>query len=297
MLLLIAVFGTAFILLVNILIKQAIAFLRNTPAYINIIANRLDSICNHWDRIMGYENGTLRAVVDDNLVNGLDKIKANLMPELTEHTISITIKMFAFMGIVLIVLVAAVLIVKDLPDYRRRLEQDSHYQDIHKITSKLSEAGVAYLRTQLIILSIIALICVFALILIKNDYAVLLGMGIALMDALPVLGSGIVLVPWAIVMLFNGEIYVAAILITAFLLCQIIREILEPKLIGNKIGIKPIFTLISMYVGVKLFSIAGFLLGPIGLVIISIIYNAIYDKSEGVANKEDISYNDRKENK
>jgi len=77
-----------------------------------------------------------------------------------------------------------------------------------------------------------------------------------------------ILIPWSIITLINGNIYAAAVLITTYLICQIIREVLEPKLIGSRIGIKPLYTLISMYIGLKLFGVAGFILGPIGLIII-----------------------------
>lgn len=289
--LLIGVFGTAFYLLVRILVREAIALLRNIPVFLNLIADRLDKISGQCDRFMGYEDGTMRSIIDDNLISGYDKMKSNVMPKLTEHTISITVKTAAFMGIALIVLIAAVLIVKDLPDFHKRYDDNQVYRDIHKVTSKLSEAGTAYLRAQLIIMVITAGICVLALIFIKNDYAVLLGVGIAVMDALPVLGSGIALIPWSVIMLVNGNILAAAVLMTAYVLCQIVREILEPKLIGNRIGIRPLYTLISMYAGLKLFGIAGFILGPIGLVIISTIYHTLYDKSDSVAKSHDISYN------
>lgn len=291
LLLLVGIFCTAFCLLVNVLVREAIAFLKNVPVYLEVIAGKLDRICGQWDNIMGYEDGTLRAIVDDNLVSGYDKLKSNIMPELTEHTISITFSIMTLMGVVLIVLVAAVLIVKELPEFHKRYDNNSVYKDIHKVTSRLSEAGLAYLRSQLIIMIIVAGVCVLALFLIQNDYAVLAGVGIAVMDALPILGSGIALIPWAIILLMNGNIYAAAILMTAYLLCQVIREVLEPKLIGNRIGIKPLYTLIAMYVGLKLFGVIGFFLGPVGLVIITAIYQAANDKLDPIANNEDISYN------
>jgi len=281
--LLLAVFGTAFCLLINVLLKQTVLFIRNIPVYTNVIADKLDHICKGCDQLLGFSNGTMRTMVDDNLIQMVNKMKGNLMPEITEHTISMTVKLIVFIGILLIVFVAAVLMVKDLPEFRERYKNNDLYKDIHKITEKLSEAGIAYLRSQLVIMLIVAIICVLGLTLIKSEYALLLGIGIAIMDALPILGSGIIFIPWGIIELINGNIYAAAILITTYLICQVIREVLEPKLIGNRIGIKPLFTLISMYVGVKLFSIVGFFLGPIGLVIIVTIFKAIHDKSVDVA--------------
>ena len=63
-----------------------------------------------------------------------------------------------------------------------------------------------------------------------------------------------------------------AILLTVFVLCVILREFLEPKLLGKGIGIRPLYTLISMYLGIRIFGVAGFILGPIGLVIIKSLY-------------------------
>ena len=279
LLLLVTVFGTSFCLLINILIKQSILFIKNLPVYTDQIAVKLDHLCKGWDELFGLECGTLRTFVDDNLIASYNKARTGLMPELTEHTISITAGILAFIGIVLIIFIAAVLIAKDLPDLRGKWEHMELYQDIHKVTEKLSQAGIAYLRSQFIIMLIVAAICVSGLLLLHNEYAFLIGVGIAFMDALPILGSGIAFIPWTIIELINGNLYQAAILFTIYLICQIVREVLEPRLIGNRIGIKPLFTLIAMYIGVKLFSFAGFFLGPIGLVIIVTIYKVANEKS------------------
>lgn len=280
LLLLVGVFGTAFCMMINILIKQAILFIKNIPIWYDVIAGKLDSVCAYMDNLFGCNCGTVRNIVDDNLKNTVIMVKTDIIPKLTKQSIFITIQLVGFIGIVLIVLVAAVLIAKDQPLMRKYYEKNKLYQEFHKVTVKLSEAGIAFLRCQLIIMSIVAVICVLGLYFIKNEYAMLLGIGIAILDALPILGSGMVLVPWSIVTLINGNIFKAAMLFTIFLVCQVIREILEPKLIGNRIGIKPLYTLIAMYIGVKLFSLAGFFLGPIGLLIIITIFKVLYEKAE-----------------
>ena len=87
-------------------------------------------------------------------------------------------------------------------------------------------------------------------------------------------------------MLINGNLFAAAVLITVYLLCQIIREVTEPKLIGDKIGIKPLYTLISMYIGLRLFGIAGFILGPIGLITITAILKGVNDRENCDTNSD-----------
>lgn len=284
-----AVIGTALFYLCNILMKQAIEFIKNIPIYLNYLADKVDHLCTSCDDIFGLDGGTFREIMDDNITHVIDRIKTNVMPGITSRTISYTIAFVAAIGVLLIVLISAVLIVKDLPAFRKKYEDSELYKDIHLVTDKLADAGIAYLRTQLIIMAIVAVISFLGLTVMKNPYALMLGLLIALMDALPILGSGIIYIPWTIIMLFNGDLFAAAILFTTFLVCQILREILEPKLIGKRIGIKPLFTLVSMYVGVKLFSIAGFILGPIGLIIIITIVKVIIEKS-GQGNTPGVSY-------
>jgi predicted PurR-regulated permease PerM len=131
--------------------------------------------------------------------------------------------------------------------------------------------GIAYLRTQAIMMTFIAVLCCVGLLLIGNKYALIIGIGIGIFDAFPILGSGLILVPWGIAELFNRNLYSAAVLLTLYLGCQLTRQFLEPRLLGNRIGIKPVYTLMAMYIGVKVFGFPGFLLGPLGLVIITTI--------------------------
>ena len=154
---------------------------------------------------------------------------------------------------ILLILVSAVLIVKEIPEIKQKYENTNLYLDISKVTVRLADAGIAYMRAQLLIMVFVAVCCVTGLVLIGNEYALLIGILIAILDALPLIGSGMILIPWTIIMLINGNIFAAAVLITVYLLSQIIREVAEPKLIGNKIGIRPLYTLISMFIGLKLF--------------------------------------------
>lgn len=295
LILLIAALGCGLFFLISKLIEQAVAFIKNIPIYLDIMADKLDSICKSWDGLFGLTDGTIRAVVDENIMQTISNVKNNILPGLTQHSISIAIKIVGIVGILIIMFIAAMLIVKDLPDLKECMEKSRFYQDMHRITDKLADTGIAYLRAQLIIMIVVAFLCVLALTLLKNEYALLLGLGIAVMDAFPVLGSGLVFIPWSIIMLFDGNIYAAAILITTYLLCQVVREVLEPKLIGKCIGTRPLFTLIAMYVGVQLFSFAGFILGPVGLVIIITTVKVTKEKLEeeyACAKEDDMPYSD-----
>ena len=145
---------------------------------------------------------------------------------------------------------------------------------------RLSAAGVAYLKTQFIIMLLVAIVCTVGFWFVKREYALLLGIGVAVLDAFPVLGSGMILVPWAVVCLLKGSYVQVAILIAMFLLCMLVREGLEPKLLGNRIGIPPLYTLMAVYVGVELFGLWGVILGPFGVVIIRAVSESEKEEPE-----------------
>lgn len=257
--------------LCNILMKQAVIFLRNLPIYLSVLSGHLNSFCNCCDEFLGIQMGSARYLLNSNMESMLNTVKVNLIPQITRHSFDMAADIIGLIGITLIIIVTAILFIKDDNEYEKSFQNTVFYPDIHVVTSKLSETGIAYLRTQAIMMVFVAALCTAALLLVKNKYALLIGIGIGIFDAFPVLGSGLILVPWSIISLLNKDLFNAAVLMTLYLGCQILRQCLEPKLLGNRIGIKPAYTLMAMYVGVRLFGIVGFLLGPLGLVIITTV--------------------------
>lgn len=259
--------------LCGIFLQQLTVLLRNMPIYLSVLGAHVDRFCDGCDAFFGIQLGTMRSYFYSSMDGLLSTVKTKIMPIITSQSLNIMIGLAGIAGIILIILVSILLLIKDDEQYHNSFKSSVFYPDIHLVTSKLSEMGVAYLRTQAIMMTFIAILCSLGLLLINNKYALIIGIGIGIFDAFPILGSGLILVPWGIIELFNRNLYSAAILFTLYLGCQLIRQFLEPKLLGNRIGIKPIYTLMSMYTGLKIFGIPGFILGPLGLVIITTIVN------------------------
>ena len=102
-----------------------------------------------------------------------------------------------------------------------------------------------------------------------------MGIGIGFLDALPVFGTGTVFVPWILVLALQKRFASAAVLAVTYGICMLTREILEPRLIGNRLGILPIVILMSVYVGVKLYGFEGILLGPLSVLLIRELWEQI----------------------
>ncbi len=120
-----------------------------------------------------------------------------------------------------------------------------------------------YVKAQGIIMTIIAIINISALMLIRYPYALMMGLLIAFVDALPVMGSGFVLWPWAILQLIMGNYTKALSLFSLYGVNLFTRQLLEPKVLSTQIGLYPLLTLMSIYVGLKLFGGLGFFIGPV----------------------------------
>jgi len=118
----------------------------------------------------------------------------------------------------------------------------------------------AYLKAELTLVLVSFLISltgfyIFKFVGMNVRYPLLIALVIAFVDALPILGSGTVMVPWAIISALDGDINLGISIIVLWIIMCVVRQLLEPKVISNKIGIHPIFTLIAMYTGFKLLGV------------------------------------------
>lgn len=144
---------------------------------------------------------------------------------------------------------------------------------IKEITKNLG----GYLKAEAILILVSFFISVIGLYILKFvgmnvGYPFLIALAIAFVDALPILGSGTVMVPWAIMSALNGDIRLGIAIIVLWVIMSIARQFLEPKIVSGKIGIHPIFTLIAMYTGFKVIGVMGMLVGPIVLIILKSIF-------------------------
>lgn len=148
---------------------------------------------------------------------------------------------------------------------------DGHRERVRRILGSVADALRGYLRAYGLIFCLTFAELLIGFLLIGVRYSFLLAMLIALVDLLPVLGSGAVLVPWSIVSLLSGNVRVGAGLLILFGVITLVRQIAEPKIIGNSLGLHPLVTLGAMYVSFCLFGAIGLVLGPCAALIAKVI--------------------------
>lgn len=139
------------------------------------------------------------------------------------------------------------------------------------VSKDLGAAVVGFMRAESILISVTMLISITGLTLLGNNYAVTLGILSGLLDLLPIVGTGMLYVTWALVLLLMGSVAEGIKILLLWVVIIVVRQSLEPRIMSRNIGLHPLPTLISMYVGLRLIGGWGLILGPT----IVIIYEAL----------------------
>ena len=131
------------------------------------------------------------------------------------------------------------------------------------MTQTMMQAFMKYLKAQLILISITTVVTIFGLYLIGAEYALTMGLLTGFFDLIPILGPSIIMIPWIIWAFVSGSSVFAVKLLILYAVILIIRQLLEAKVVADSLGIHPLATLVSIYMGLKLFGVMGMIIGPL----------------------------------
>ena len=180
---------------------------------------------------------------------------------------------FLFSSIV--ALVASCYIAKDyniLIKFTKELCGKRVSENIQKIKIILFESVFKLLKGYLILTFLTFLQLLIGFVILRVKYAALIAVLISFVDILPVLGTGTVLIPWAVISALYGNVALGVGLGVLYIIVIVVRNFAEPKIIGTQIGINPLFTLLAMFIGFRLLGVAGLFLFPIVLIVIIKFY-------------------------
>lgn len=259
------------------LFMEANQLVNAVPVWIREFDVWLTGLCHSIELFCRLKEGALVKMMREVLLGTAAAFKNVTMPNLVVNSVSV----FAFfikMVIILVVLfIASILSLQEMDELRRKRHNSLFRREFSLLGRRLAMTGNAWLRTQAVILFTTTCLCILALIAIGNPYYILGGIGIGIMDALPIFGTGTVLIPWSILLFFQKKWMKGMILLSLYFVCYFLREFLEAKLMGDRMGLSPLETLMSIYVGLELFGFLGFILGPVGLMLIEDLVEE-YDK-------------------
>lgn len=156
----------------------------------------------------------------------------------------------------------------------RRLLPSGVNNRLDQIFRDLRGALLGFLKAQLTLISLTAAIVIVGLLIMRVEYAITIGLITGLVDLLPYLGTGTVFVPWIIYLFFKGNYTMVIGLSILYAVVLIFRQIIEPKVVAESVGLDPLLTLVALFVGLQLFGFLGLIIGPVSLVLINALVKA-----------------------
>ena len=162
--------------------------------------------------------------------------------------------------------------------FLRKYLPESFREKWKVLSTSLAGAVGGYFKAQCKIEIWIYLILMIGLWILKVDYALLIALLIAVLDFLPIFGTGAVLWPWAVIELLAGDYRMALSLMIIWGGAQLLRQIIQPKIVGDSIGMPPIPTLFLLFIGYKVGSVVGIILAvPIGIVVVNMYEAGLFE--------------------
>ena len=139
---------------------------------------------------------------------------------------------------------------------------------VNKGTDYIKNVVFIYIKSYSLLFFMTFVELSIGLLILRIPYALLLALGIAVFDILPVLGTGGILLPWAVILVVIGNIPLAIGILILYVIITVIRNIMEPKIVGKQIGLHPLAAMVAMFVGLKVLGIIGMVVFPVTLAVI-----------------------------
>lgn len=228
----------------------------------------LHQCCYSLDGKFGWNGYEIENFVIEKMAVMMENVQVQIIPQMISSSYSCFKGIFEVIAFLFITLIAALLLEKDYAEFMEWLKASDDMAFIRKALEGVLAYILTFIKAQGIILMIISVLCCSVLWAAGIYGSIFWGILAGCLDILPFIGTGIVLVPMSIWQFLNGNYVQMAVCLALYAACIFIREFLEPKLIGDKMGVAPVLMLLGIYAGIRLFGAAGIIEGPLALIVI-----------------------------
>ncbi|MDO4312406.1 MAG: sporulation integral membrane protein YtvI [Eubacteriales bacterium] len=219
------------------------------------------------------------------LLTNLDETMGDLIGQIGEPTIEVAGNMAKRIPSVLIgtivAFVSAYFFVSDkesLSVWVKKVVPKPITSRMMMVVDNLKYAVGGYFKAQLKIMAVVFAILLIGFALMQVHFSILLAVAIAFLDFLPFFGTGTALIPWALYKLLVGDYRMVVALLVLYGVTQLVRQLIQPKLVGDSMGLKPLYTLFLLYLGYRVGSVLGMIFAvPIGVIVINLYKAGAFD--------------------
>lgn len=226
------------------------------PFYTKKITIFIKESCSRIEEGMNIEQGMIYPALEKQGENMAGKIVAYF----GEYSL-VTFRMLldGFIFIVLMVMSTILLAGREIKNSDNKIIKLGK-----EVYEQVSIACFSYMKAQLVIMVLDAILAAIGLYILGNPYYLVLGIALGIIDALPLFGTGTILIPWGMISFFMRKPTMGIGLFILYGILAVMRQVVEPKVMGKQMNMDLLTSLFFMYVGYRLFGIWGFVLGPIG---------------------------------
>ncbi|MDN4607582.1 sporulation integral membrane protein YtvI [Sporosarcina highlanderae] len=248
------------------LIGRIIQFTKDAPEYLNKLSNVWIDV---QSKIFLYTSDLPDDVVKS-MQNSFNDILMSFKDSFlaffnSEKIVALASEIPSYLVSFIFFMIALFLFMLELPELKkmifRHLTEETS-KKVRYMTVKLNSVIFGFVKAQLLVSLIILAVSFVGLLIIAPKYALVMSLVIWIIDLIPILGSIIILAPWSLYQYVSGDIGLGTKLAVLAAVLLIIRRTVEPKVMGNQIGLSPLPTLIGMFIGLKLFGVFGLFIGP-----------------------------------
>lgn len=258
------------------IVVQIQSLLSQLPSYQEKAAGLWRDCCSQMEQWTGIQAETLDVSVTSTVPKVWEQMKGTLLPALMSGSFSWVKSICVAAGICIVIGISTLLMIKDYQTIKRAMGKGQLGRSVLSVLRRVYRAGGGYIKAQIVIMILVSTVCVVGLFCAGNSYALLAGMGIGLCDAMPFLGTGTIFIPWAVLELLKGEYLLAAVYAVLYTIATLVRELLEPRLVGDKLGMPPVVVIISVFMGLGVYGLWGFALGPLTYILVREIWRELF---------------------
>ncbi|MBQ2028966.1 MAG: sporulation integral membrane protein YtvI [Clostridia bacterium] len=270
MILLFGLMTVGLLYLSNRLWHESIALIRATPDFARSIGGKLtvwfNDLYSRYSEILPEDFLATANRLLNNALSSIGSAAANLSGRIASFTISTATSLPRIILSIVFIVMGTFYFSYDrerISDFFRRTFPTSVIKDFRLVKEGVFTAFFGQIRAQIFISFVLMLIIIAGLYLLRQPYALLVGFLIGLGDVLPVIGAGLFLNTWAIVEVVLGNYSLAIALFVLYLVVVVVRQIIEPRIVGHQLGLYPLVTMVSMFAGFRLYGALGLIGGPL----------------------------------
>ena len=271
-------------LVLSNLIREGIQFVQDAPAILDAMGEELRNTVEKLQQMMKHlPDNVQQSIFDgmDNMGNTVSESISSLYSPTVEIAGNVARRIPGILISTIVALMSAYFFLADydkIIDAAKKTMPDIFMKTMTFIRKKSGEIVGSYFLAQFRIMFVIAAVLAVGLTIAGVSYSGLVAVLIAILDFLPIFGTGTVLIPWAVIKLLNGAYGAAVFLLALYGPTQLIRQLIQPKLIGDTMGMNPLLTLLFLYIGYRLGGFTGMILAvPIGMIMLEVIRMGAYD--------------------